>query len=172
MCIQAEQFGDLLDPVMRRSLEQGFAQAGADEGTIWLLDQPRENLVPAYNTGPDAARFVGQFKQPLGTGLISMVFASEQPFLENEIWRNDQQSRLLDSLLEVQTCAMIAAPFYFLRRCRGVISCVQLRRADDRQSEPGGFRREHLASVQQVGALLTRLIDLLLLSRAMGWGND
>jgi hypothetical protein len=102
-----------------------------------------------------------------------MVFASEQPFLENEVWRNDQQSRLLDALLQVQTCAMIAVPFYFLRRCRGVISCVQLRRPDDRrEEEPAGFGREHLESIQQVGALLTRLIDLLLLSRALGWGND
>ena len=171
--IQAEQLAELLDPVMRRSVERGFAEAHADEGTIWLLDGPGENLVPAYNTGPDAGRFVGQFKQPLGTGLISMVFASEQPFLENEVWRNDQQSRLLDALLKVQTCAMIAVPFYFVRRCRGVISCVQLRRADDRrEEEPGGFGREHLESIQQVGALLTRLIDLLLLSRAVGWGND
>ena len=156
---------------MRHSLERGFQAAGADEGTIWLLDEPRENLVPAYNTGPDAARFVGQFKQPLATGLISMVFASEQPFLENEIWRNEQQSRLLDSLLKVQTCAMIAVPFYFLRRCRGVMSCVQLR-PESQRKEPAGFRREHLVSVQEVGALLTKLLDLQFLSRAVGWGSD
>jgi hypothetical protein len=170
--IQADQFADLIDPVVRRSLERGFADAGADEGTIWLLDQIGENLVPVFNTGPDADRFVGQFKQPLSTGLISMVFASEQPFLENEVWRNEHQSKLLDSLLQVQTCAMIAVPFYFQRQCRGVISSVRLRRPGERRPEPEGFRREHLASVQQVSALLTRLIDLQLLSRAVGWGND
>jgi len=180
--IRADQFADLLDPVVRRTLERGFADAGADEGTIWLLDQTGKNLVPVFNTGPDADRFVGQFRQPLGTGLISMVFASEQPFLENEVGRNERQSKLLDSLLQVQTCAMVAVPFYFQRQCRGVISSVRLRRSGQRlltssptgeaQTGPEGFRREHLASVQQVSALLTRLIDLQLLSRAVGWSND
>jgi hypothetical protein len=170
--IRADQFADLLDPVVRRTLERGFADAGADEGTIWLLDQTGQNLVPVFNTGPDAGRFVGQFKQPLGTGLISMVFASEQPFLENDVGRNERQSKLLDSLLQVQTCAMVAVPFYFQRQCRGVISSVRLRRVGQPQAEPEGFRREHLASIQQVSALLTRLIDLQLLSRAVGWSND
>jgi len=170
--IRADQFADLIDPVVRRTLERGFTDAGADEGTIWLLDQTGKNLVPVFNTGPDADRFVGQFKQPLGTGLISMVFASEQPFLENDVGRNERQSKLLDSLLQVQTCAMVAVPFYFQRQCRGVISSVRLRRVGQAQTEPEGFRREHLASIQQVSALLTRLIDLQLLSRAVGWSND
>jgi hypothetical protein len=101
-----------------------------------------------------------------------MVFASEQPFLENDVGRDERQSKLLDSLLQVQTCAMVAVPFYFQRQCRGVISSVRLRRVGQPQTEPEGFRREHLASIQQVSALLTRLIDLQLLSRAVGWSND
>jgi GAF domain len=163
-----QQLAALLDPVVRRTLAQGFAQAGADEGTVWLVDPAGENLVPAHNTGPQAAEVVGQFRQPLRTGLVSMVFASEQPFLENEVWRNATQSKLLDEKLQVQTWAMIAVPFYLVRRCRGVISCVQLKRGANAPTPPG-FRPEDLAAVEHVSSLLTRLLDFGLLSGAVGW---
>jgi hypothetical protein len=100
-----------------------------------------------------------------------MVFASEQPFLENEVWKNARQSKALDSMLEVQTCAMIAVPFYFLQACRGVVSCVQLKRAGSRQPDPPGFRPEHLASIQRAVALLSELIEYRLLSRTVGWAS-
>jgi len=169
--IQPEQFGSLLDPLMRQTLERGFAEAGAHEGTVWLVDQAGEFLVPAWNSGPHAARLVGKFKQPLNAGLICMVFSSEQPFLENEVWKNTRQSKLLDSMLEVQTNAMIALPFYFLRACRGVVSCVQLNNSKHGAPEPSGFRPEHLAHIQRATALLSQLVDLRLLSRTVGWSE-
>ncbi len=169
--IQPEQFGSLMDTLMTQILERGFADAGAHEGTVWLLDPGNEFLVPAWNSGPNAARLVGQFKQPMYAGLICMVFASEQPFLENEVWKNSQQSKLLDSLLRVQTAAMIAVPFYFLRGCRGVISCVQLKSPISTVAEPAGFRPEHLAHVQRATALLSKLLELKLLSRTVGWSE-
>jgi len=169
--IQPEQFGSLMDPLMRQTLERGFAEAGAHEGTVWLLDPGNEFLVPAWNSGPNAARLVGQFKQPLSAGLICMVFASEQPFLENDVWKNSQQSKLLDSLLRVQTAAMIALPFYFLRGCRGVVSCVQIRSPAPEMAEPPGFQPEHLAHIQRATTLLSNLLDLKLLSRTVGWSE-
>ena len=169
--IHAEQFATILDPLMRQTLERGFIEAGAHEGTVWLLDETAENLVPALNTGPEAGQLVGKFKQPLNAGLICMVFASEQPFLENEVRKNSGQSKLLDSLLEVQTCAMIAVPFHFVHACRGVISCVQLKRASS-EAEPAGFRPEHLTRVQRATALLSQLLEYRLLSRAVGWASE
>lgn len=169
--IHAEQFADLFDPLMRHTLQRGLAEAGAHEGTVWLLDEPGENLIPAYNTGPNADKFVGKFKQPLKSGLICMVFASEQPFLENEVWQNAEQSKLLDSMLEVQTWAMIAVPFYFLQACRGVISCVQLKAPSSRSPDPAGFKPDHLASVQRAATLLSQLIEYRLLSRTVGWSS-
>jgi len=167
--IQAEQFTSLLDPLMRQTIERGFAEAGADEGTVWLLDQAGEFLVPAWNSGPHADKVVGKFKQPLKAGLICMVFSSEQPFLENEVWKNTRQSKLLDSMLEVQTSAMIAVPFYFLRACRGVVSCVQLNKPG--ASAGSGFRPDHLAHVQRSTAILSQLIELKLLSCTIGWSE-
>ena len=54
--IRAEQFDSILDPLMRQALEKGFSEAGAHEGTVWLLDEAGENLTPAYNTGPNAGQ--------------------------------------------------------------------------------------------------------------------
>jgi hypothetical protein len=173
--LQPEQFGSLLDPLMRQTIETGFAEAGADEGTVWLLDQAGEYLVPAWNTGPHADRLVGKFKQPLKAGLICMVFSSEQPFLENEVWKNSRQSKLLDSMLAVETSAMIAVPFYFLRACRGVVSCVKLNESNPAtKGEPkgsNGFGPEHLAHVQRTTAILSQLIELRLLSCTVGWSE-
>jgi len=154
---------------MRQIIQRGFTEAGADEGTVWLLEQAGEFLVPAWNTGPHAEQLVGKFKQPLSAGLICMVFASEQPFLENEVWKNTRQSKLLDSMLELQTNAMIAVPFYFLRGCRGVVSCVQLNKAGAPAGP--GFRPEHLAHVQRAAALLSQLVEFRLLSRTVGWSE-
>jgi hypothetical protein len=71
--------------------------------------------------------------------------------------------------LQVQTCAMIAVPFYFLRACRGVVSCVQLKRLNSTEPDPPGFRPEHLARVQLAAALLSRLIEFRLVGQAVGW---
>jgi GAF domain len=167
--ICAEEFNELLDPLMREIFRKGVAEAGAHEGTIWLVDEAEEHLVPVFNTGLRANQIVGQFKQPLKLGLISMVFASEQPFIENAVPQNPTQSKLLDSLLQVETIALIAVPFYFLDSCRGIISCVQLSQPD--RSTPGlpEFRPQHLACIQQTASLLSRFIEHELLSSFVGW---
>jgi hypothetical protein len=176
--LQPEQFTSLLDPLMRQTIEHGFTEAGADEGTVWLLDQAGESLVPAWNNGPHADKLVCRFKQPLNAGLICMVFSSEQPFLENEVWKNSRQSKLLDSMLEVQTSAMIAVPFYFLRACRGVVSCVQLNKShlepahNSTTAVPSnGFRPEDLTHIQRATAVMSQLVELKLLSCTVGWSE-
>ena len=161
--VQPDNFASLLDPLAQEILRQGFKQAGADEGTVWLLDSEAKHLVPAYNSGPHAAKMIAQFKQPLNAGLISMVFASEQPIVENEVFKNARQSKLLDELLQVQTHGLIAVPFHFLKGCRGVVSCVQLKKPA-RQ-----FEFADLGSIQRTAALLSQLIELRLLSTAVGW---
>jgi hypothetical protein len=64
--LHATEFCALLDPLLCPKLQRGFTGAGAHEGTVWRVDEPGENLQPVYNTGPDAEKFVGSFKQPLG----------------------------------------------------------------------------------------------------------
>jgi hypothetical protein len=167
--VHAEQFSQLFDPLLQKILTQGFNEAGANEGTVWLVDAAEKSLEPAFNSGPLARQIVGHFKQPLGSGLIAMVFATEQPFIENEVSRSAQQSKLLDSRLNVQTQALIAVPFHFLNACRGVVSCVHLKMPGAGAADSPGFQPAHLASVQAATALLARLIEYRLLSQIVGW---
>lgn len=166
--IHAEEFSRLFDQLMEQTLREGFARAGADEGTVWLLDAGGENLVPAFNTGPKAAEFVGKFKQPLNQGLISMVVASEQSFLENEVWKNAKHSKALDGLLGVQTNAMIAVPFHFLQACRGVLSCVRLQQPQSIGKSAAAFSPEQMTQIEGISALLSRLVEHKLISQAIG----
>jgi transcriptional regulator with GAF, ATPase, and Fis domain len=170
--VHAEQFRQLFDPLLQKILERGFAEAGAHEGTVWLVDAGVEFLEPAFNSGPQAQQIVSHFKQPLGSGLIAMVFATEQPFIENEVSQNAQQSKLLDSKLNIQTQALIAVPFHFLNACRGVVSCVHLKTSGVGAVNSSGFQPADLASVQAATALLARLIEYRLLSQIVGWSCE
>jgi hypothetical protein len=161
-------FTDFLDPVMRETIAAAFRSAGGDEGTVWLLDEGREHLVAAFNSGPNADAFVGKFRQSLQAGMISLVCASEQPLCENEVFNSSRQDKTLDHRLGLRTCSMVAVPLYFARELRGVISCVQLRRVDELESTPG-FTMASVAALQLSAGVLSRLIDHRLVALSVGW---
>ncbi len=158
-------FGSFLDESMRGLLVDGFRRVGADEGTVWLLDEAKTALIPRFNSGGHAEKFVDLFRQSLGSGMISMVAATEQPICENEVCRNERQDRALDTALGLKTWAMLAVPFYFFNELRGVVSCVQLLRAD---ATAPGFSAEHLHELQHAAGLLSRLIEYRLLAQSLG----
>jgi hypothetical protein len=173
--ITPENFPSLLDFRSGSLLRDVFAAVRANEGSIWILDQSKEHLVVSYASGPHAADIMG-FKQPLSAGIISTSFISEQGFAENDVYRHELHSGLLDEKLHVTTYSMIVAPFYILDSCRGVISCVQLinvRHEDGRsvpiQETPGGFSMGNLDSVKRAALVLTDLINYRLLRTAIGW---
>lgn len=170
--LDRETFPDFFDPIMRGTLRTGFAEARADEGTVWLVDRERGTLVGVINTGSRSEEIAGGagHVQPLSSGVISMVFRSEQPFCENRMQRHQLQDKTLDRKLGVVTSAMIAVPFYYAREIRGVISCVQLQPAPYSVTEEGpGFPQESLRAVQFSAAVLSRLLDHALLSATIGW---
>ena len=166
--ITHENLCSILDETMRRTITLAFEDSGATEGTVWILEPATESLVPAYNTGPHPERLVGRFKQPLNAGLISMVFSAEQPFLENHVFEDSNLDKTLDLMLRQRTYAMIAAPFYFLGACRGVVSCVQLTGSDSTEPDPTGFDEADKARVCFAAATLGRLIDCSVLRKAIG----
>lgn len=154
---------------MRALLVDRFLSIGAHEGTLWLLDETRNYLVPRFNTGPNAANFVGHFRQSVRSGMISMIVSTELPLCENEVGKNQQQDKALDQKLGLQTCAMLATPLYFAGELRGVISAVQLRVPGSPDPEPPGFTPEHLDALQLTATVLARLIEQQLLSLAIGF---
>jgi len=170
-----ENIGGILDVRIESVLRDSFDRVGADEGSLWLLDPEREHLVIAYNTGAQASEIVG-FKQPVGSGIVSTSLASEQGFAENEVYKHELHSRLLDDKLRLTTYAMIVVPFYFLNACRGVISCVQLfnvRREADQTVPAGpippGFAIEQLNLIKRASLIISDLIDYRLLRVTVGW---
>ncbi|HEV1993444.1 MAG TPA: GAF domain-containing protein [Candidatus Acidoferrum sp.] len=166
--IAAENLASMLDETMKRVIHLAFQQAGADEGTVWLLDESKEALIPAYNTGPNADQFVGHFRQPLSAGLVSMVFGNEKPFTENEVPKNAKQDKRLDTILKTQTLAMIIVPLYFLDACRGVISCVKLGVPGAKARDAQGFSDSAQGLMVHGATLLGRLIDLRVLRISLG----
>jgi hypothetical protein len=167
--LAGEKFAGFLDPVAIRGLEHAFRLVGADEGTFWISDQEETHLVPVYNNGPNQAAFVGIYRQPLTSGIISMVYGNEQAFCENEVYQNADQDKTLDQKLNVLTCGMIAVPFYFARGRRGVLSCVKLK-PDATSADPVPFLPNDLTVFQTAAAILSRQVDGQLLATAVGWG--
>ena len=161
-------FDEFFDATMRALVVDCFLAIGAHEGTVWLLDESRNYLIPRFNTGPNAASFVGRFRQSVRAGMISMIVSTELPLCENDVSKNQQQDKSLDQQLGLQTCAMLATPLYFAGQLRGVISAVQLRALGTSEPEPPGFSPEHLETLQLTAAVLARLVEQQLLSLAIG----
>ncbi len=156
---------NLASEVMR----DGFHAVGADEGTLWLADPGQTSLLPVFNTGPNADAFVGSFHQPLDTGLVSMVYASEQSFCEDKVYRNKMHSGEMDRRLGLLTCSMMVAPLVFTGRTRGVVSCVKLKRAEELdQDDPPGFSGDDLRRFNCLAEVLGGLIDGHLMKLCFG----
>lgn len=159
----------LLDEVCMESLSRVFKQIGGSEGTVWLADPSGSYLVAVHNSGPNADRIVG-FRQPIGSGLISMVYAQQQPYCENEISSEDAHDDTLDRQIDESTRAMVAIPFYFAFDLRGVISCVQLKKGQSR--EPDGFETSDVDHLIRAGNNVERLVNGKLLSIVLGFDES
>jgi hypothetical protein len=140
-------------------LRNAFEAVGADEGTIWLLDENQEALVPVWSSGPYGERFVGLHRQPLTAGLMSLICVTEQALCENAVYQNAQQDPTLDRRLGVLTCAMIAVPLRFRDAIHGGVSCVRLKSMEAGAPEPPPFSATDLAVVTDAVREVERLIE-------------
>lgn len=159
-----QSLAGLLDDVSLDLLRSAFVSVGGCEGTVWLADRGRENLVAVYNSGSDAVELVG-FEQPIGSGIVSLVFTQQQPYCENDIGSSQGHDNTLDKKIAKQTRAMIAVPFYFAFGLRGVISCVQL---EGNPSDSPGYSSNDVQTLVKVSNIVERLINDTLLSTALG----
>ena len=158
--IKPENFLSICDEILLKLLKDTFERIGADEGSIWLIDHEKRSLVATYNSGPNSEKIVG-FENPLSSGIISLVVASENAFVENQVYKNVNHSAALGKRLGKTTYAMIAVPLYFLNQVRGVISCVQLLdvliekgQAEPTGKTPPGFTPRDLNAVQTAAAVV------------------
>lgn len=160
-------FSELLDPLVCKVLESAFRWIGGDEGTVWIADTEEDNLVAVFNTGPHSRDLVGH-RQPLGRGIISLVYANEHPYCENEIAKRDGHDATVDRKLGTETGAMIAVPFYFAFGLRGIISCVQLTRDNGDEKPAPGFDTEHVEEISAAATVVERMINGRLLATLIG----
>jgi hypothetical protein len=175
--VKPENFLSICDDVLLKLLKDTFERIGADEGSIWLIDREKRALVASYNSGPNSKKIIG-FENPLSTGIISLVVASENAFIENQVYKNVHHSAKLGEKIGRTTYAMIAVPLYFLNQVRGVISCVQLLdvliekgQAEATGKTPKGFTPQDLNAVQTIAAVVRDLLDYRLLGTAVGWNR-
>lgn len=161
--INAETFSDALTPLAAALLLDAFALVGAHEGSVWLVDRANACLTVGFNNGPHAEA-LRRYRQPLDKGLVSMVFANEQPFVMNG--DRTGMDRTVEELLKIRVTTMIAVPLYFLGECRGVVTCVRTARGDE--PEPSGFEAEHLGPVKRAADALHALIDGEVLAKTVG----
>ena len=167
--LAGKQFARLAPTLLSDVLKDGFYAVEADEGTVWLADPGQEFLMPVFNTGPNAEQFVGRFRQPLNEGIVSMVYASEQSFCEDHIYRNKMQSGKMDQMLALLTCSMMVAPLVFAGRTRGVVSCVTLKRAEEiNDDDPPGFSGDDLQAFNALAEVAGSLIDGHLMKLCFG----
>ena len=167
--LNAAAFGrQIISPLMRSHLGSAFHAVGASEGTLWLVDRETERMVPVYNNGAQAGKMLAEIRHPVSAGLIGMVFSTQQSFCENEVYKNQQQDKRIDLSLGVNTCAMIAAPVFFARRMRGVVSCVRLKPATSSDPDPPGFTHREFRHIQVAAETLQRLIEHRLFEIALG----
>lgn len=157
----------LIDSVSLSLLCDAFISAGGCEGTVWLVDENTRELVAAFNSGEDAESLIG-FRQPLGKGIISLVYAQQQPYCENDIQASEGHDDTLDRKISKHTTAMIAVPFYFGFGLRGVISSVQLEEAARARE---GFSSSDVETLTRVSNLIERLINESLFSSILGFGD-
>jgi len=161
------QLVEFVDQASLALLCDAFMQVGGCEGTVWLLDEKAGDLVAVFNSGVDADSLIG-FRQPLGQGIISLVFVQQQPYCENDIQASEGHDDTLDRKISKHTTAMIAVPFYFGFGLRGVVSCVQLEEAAGPRD---GFSFGDVETLSRVSNIIERLINESLFSSALGFSD-
>jgi len=142
----------LLQEVIKRSC----SATGCSNSTLWLAEG--DHLIPTIGHGPHAAQFIGKYAHPLDEGIISMVYASGQPFCENHIQSNPQHSSRLDQQLGIQTDAMLTTPVISGGNITGVITCVHTRPANS-SAPPSSFEASHLSELEFTAALTGRILE-------------
>jgi hypothetical protein len=158
----------LIDDTLEAQMDGTFRRIDASEGSLWLRDVKEEHLVTVFNTGPNADSIVLEHLQPLDRGIVSTVYRTGETFAEAEVHRSGKQDKTLDTRLGVLTCSMIAVPFRFAGRTRGVVNAVKLKEAVSADPDPPPFAADAARQMQLLGATLERLVDLKLIQVCLG----
>jgi hypothetical protein len=151
-------------------LRDAVIATDADQGVLWLVDDLKRDLRPCFSIGEHSKIFLREIRQPLRSGLISMVFFTEDPICEAEVGRRSEYCPDVDSRLGAKTKAMIAIPVFFAQRCRGVFSAV-LFDVSPQLTHKETFLHSDFEMLSQAATLWSELIDSQLAGFGMQFGS-
>lgn len=143
---------------LRQIAECGFEGIAAAEGTVWLELPLRRVLIPVFNSGRHGERFY-EHEQSIDSGMLGMVFQTETPVVESDVYRNRSQDPSLDRKLGLLTCSMVAVPLVFFGQTRGVISAIRSKAADSAAADPDPFPVTAVAAMQQLAGDWALLLE-------------
>ena len=152
----------------QRIFDATMRSIGANEGTVWLLNDEGRALMPAYNNGPKAVEWVGRHVQPLDRGIVSTVFITQQGICENYVYQSVAHDPTVMNKLRVVTSHMVAVPLYFGAETRGVVSAVKLRPdGATGAGDPPPFDTEAVQGLNALASIIGDVIDGQLLRQAI-----
>ncbi len=161
-------WAEVIDDLAHEAFAAGVAEVDATEGTIWVHDREGCSLVPIYNTGARSEEFVGTYSQPLGRGIISMVFEQQLSVAEDVSRRLDTHDSTLDERLGVATTALLAVPLVVKGVTIGVLSAVRLRDSSESSSP---FAPDTVEVFERLAEVLRRMIEWELVQIGLGEEN-
>jgi hypothetical protein len=151
-------------------LRDAVIAVDADQGALWLVDDLKRDLRPCFSIGEHSDFFLREIRQPLSSGLISMVFFTEDSICESEVGSRSEYCPDVDSRLGAKTKAMIAIPVFFAQRCRGVFSAV-LFDVNPKTSNKETFLHSDFDTLSQAATLWSELMDSQLAGFVMQVGS-
>jgi hypothetical protein len=151
-------------------LRDAVKSVDADDGALWLVDDVARELRPRFSIGEHSDILLNEIRQPLSSGLISMVFFTENSICEAEVGRRSEYCPDVDSRLGLKTKAMIAIPVFFAQRCRGVFSAVLFEQPGE-TTRKNAFLPADFETLTQAASLWSELMDSQLAGVGMQIGG-
>lgn len=151
-------------------LRDAVKSVDADDGALWLVDDVARELRPCFSIGEHTDIFLNEIRQPLSSGLISMVFFTENSICEAEVGRRSEYCPDVDARLGMKTKAMIAIPVFFAQRCRGVFSAVLFDKAGE-ATRKNAFLPADFETLSQAATLWSELMESQLAGVGMQIGS-
>ena len=151
-------------------LRDAVKSVEADDGALWLVDDVARELRPRFSIGEHSKILLNEIRQPLSSGLISMVFFTENSICEAEVGHRSEYCPDVDSRLGLKTKAMIAIPVFFAQRCRGVFSAVLFEQSGE-TTRKNAFLPADFEALSQAASLWSELMDSQLAGLGMQIGG-
>jgi sigma-B regulation protein RsbU (phosphoserine phosphatase) len=121
-----QDFADSLDieTTLGRALEKIVAHLDAEVGSLWLIDEERQELVCRASVGP---RPITGMRLPLTQGVIGRSVRENRCATVLDVRKDPEFARAVDEKSGFVTCSILCAPLSFSDRPLGAIQVVNKR---------------------------------------------